>query len=375
MKTNYNSEEIYCIALSLIKGIGYTQTQKLICHFGTAENLYNSSIKEIAKTKFLPRRITEEILSKKTISLAQELISKHIKEGISLLTPYDSLYPFRLKHIPDAPTLLFCKGIEFLNHTKIISIVGTRNATPYGKKVVQNLIAELIDLNPLILSGLAYGIDITAHKTAIELGLPTIAVYAGGIDIIYPKDHAHIAEKITKYGGLITEYPIGTKIEVYQFPARNRIVAGMTDAVVVIEAPKKSGALITAIYANDYDREVFAVPDNIFNKNAIGCHNLITNNQAHLLTSAKDLIKIMNWDNTQKKKDEPKQLVIDLGKAALSEKENLIVNIISQNNSGIHIDNLVNITDLSIGQLSSILLNLEMSGYITCMPGKKYKIP
>lgn len=373
MKTNYTTEEIYCIALSLINGIGYTQTQKLICHFGTAENLYKSSIKEISKPKFLSRRITEEIVSKKTIILAQELINKHTKAGISLLTPYDSLYPFRLKHIPDAPTLLFCKGIEFLNHHKVISIVGTRDATSYGKKVVQNLIEELLEQNPLILSGLAYGIDITAHKTAIEIGLPTIAICAGGIDMIYPKDHAHIAEKITKHGGLITEYPIGTKIEVYQFPARNRIVAGMTDAVVVIEAPKKSGALITAIYANDYNREVFAVPDNIFNKNAVGCHNLIMNHQAHLLTSAKDLIKVMNWDNTQKKENEPKQLIIDLGKT-LSEKENLIVKIISQHNSGIQIDNLINITDLSIGQLSSILLNLEMSGYITCIPGKKYKI-
>lgn len=373
MLKTYTTEQLHCIALCSVKGIGYASAEKLITYFGSAENVFLASSKDLLRKTHIQPGLVTEILSKRTINEAEFLIAEHLKSKIDIITPWDDLYPYRLKQASNAPTMLFCRETSYLNHSRIVSVVGTRNSTIYGKRVVNDLIGGLVHLNPLIVSGLAYGIDIIAHKCALNLNLPTIAVYAGGVDMVYPKEHEKIANSIVDHGGLITEYPLGTKVEPYQFAARNRIVAGMADATIVVEAPEKSGALITAYYANEYNREVFAVPGNLYEKNSVGCHNLVINNQAHIITSANDLIRIMNWDYEGLISSKPRQLDIDFD-LNLSENEVNLIKFISQYPSGIHIDDIAALINLNIGQLSALLLQLEMKGILNSLPGKKYKL-
>jgi DNA processing protein len=369
----YSKEQLHCIALCMIKGVGYVYADKLINYFGSAENVFLASPKELIRNTQTQPSYVSEIVSKKTITEAEILIKEHTKANIDIITPWDDLYPHRLKHTTNAPTILFCKGTNFLNHKKIVSVVGTRNPTNYGRKVVNDFIENLVAHSTLIVSGLAYGIDITAHKCALNLNLPTVAVYAGGLDMVYPKEHEKVANSIISHGGLVTEYQLGTKVETYQFAARNRIIAGMADATIVIEAPERSGALITAYYANDYNREVFAVPGSLYDKNSVGCHNLIMKNQAHLITSINDLILIMNWDRESLQSVKAKQLSISL-ELTLSENEESLLKLIAQYSHGIHIDDISASVKLTVGQLSAILLHLEMKELIVALPGKKYRL-
>src|SRR5690606_16227964 len=208
----------------------------------------------------------------------------------------DKNYPTRLKQINDAPSLLYVKGNVDFENQKMVAIVGTRKATEYGKRCVEDLVAELVPHRATIVSGLAYGIDIHAHKQAVKNDLPTFGVMGSGMDIIYPSAHKETAKKMFANGGLITEHPFGTKPDAHNFPARNRIVAALSDAVIIVEAAAKGGALITADIANSYNKDVFAMPGNLRQSHSAGCNNLIKSNRAHLLTSVKDLEYIMNWD-------------------------------------------------------------------------------
>ena len=289
-------EKIHQIALSQIKGIGTELMQRLITQLGTAMNVFQCNYSDLCKVKGCHKAIANSILKQDTIATATQLLAQHEKAGISILTCCEETYPQRLKHTYHAPPLLYYQGNISLNHSRIISIVGTRKATSYGKKILEKLLPDLQPYQILVVSGLAYGIDIHAHHLSLQYNIATIAVMANHLGFVYPSTHTKTAVEITQKGGLISEHPLGTKLEKYHFAARNRIIAGMADLTVVIEAPSRSGALITAYHANEYDREIFAVTGDIYADNMQGCHHLIKTHQAHLLTDAKDIITMMQWN-------------------------------------------------------------------------------
>jgi DNA processing protein len=292
------------------------------------------------------------------------------KNGIDVIFYTDSRYPKRLKNCGDAPILLFSKGNANLNMQHVVSIVGTRNATEYGKHLCRELVEELKQYNVLIVSGLALGIDVAAHKECLKQDMPTVGVLGHGLDRMYPSQNRLTAEKMIENGGLLSEYPSGTIPDRENFPQRNRIVAGMADATVVIEAGIKGGALITAEIANSYNRDVFAFPGRVGDDYSEGCNFLIRNNKAALLTCVADLAYSLGWEKADNLKPaEQFMLPIDL-----SRDEQLIFDILKQSNAPVAIDDLTIKADLPTSLLAMNLLNMEMQGYIRSLPGKTYCI-
>ena len=311
----------------------------------------------------------EAITLGKPFSNAEKEIRLAEKEKVDLLFFTDANYPSRLRQVNDAPTLLYAKGNMDLENLKTVAIVGTRKATAYGKECVENLVRDLVPHDALVVSGLAYGIDIHAHKVAVKSNLPTVGVMGSGMDVIYPSSHREVAAKMMEHGGLLTEHPFGTQPDAHNFPARNRIVAALSDAVIIVEAAEKGGALITADIANSYNKDVFAMPGNIKQSHSAGCNNLIKSNRAHLLTSVRDLEYIMNWDaGTKPAKKETPSL------EGFSADEQLILQTLLNNNKQLMIDEISWKTNLPIGKLASLLLTLEFKGMIASLPGKIYKL-
>ena len=300
------------------------------------------------------------------------MLLKHEKANVKLIFFDDDAYPSRLREIPDAPPWLYVQGNVDLNATKIVSIVGTRKATQYGKKIVGNLIHELSNYDVLMVSGLAYGIDIAAHSMALQYGIPTLGVIAGGLDMLYPSIHKKTAIEMMQYGGIMSEYALKTQPEAHQFPARNRIIAGIADATLVIEAGKKSGALITANLANEYDREVFAVPGNLYASYSAGCNHLIKTHRANVLTSVEDIVYLMNWD-VEKPTHTSKKNSTD-GLLGLTASEKNIVQALEKSPKALPIDALSYETKISLNQLYNLLLTLELKEIVQCLPGKKFKL-
>ncbi|MCS6824748.1 MAG: DNA-processing protein DprA [Cytophagaceae bacterium] len=365
---------LYEIALGWVPGIGHQTTKILISYCGSAEAVFKTSRSKLIKIPGVGQHLASAILSFSDFSKAEAEIEKAQKHGVQILFYTHSSYPERLKQLADAPTLLYYKGNTNLNAEKIISIVGTRSNTAYGKEITEKIVRELAPYKPIILSGLAYGIDIIAHRAALEAGLETIAVLGSGIDVIYPSAHKDIASRMTRQGGLLSEYSFGTKPDAHHFPARNRIVAGLSDAVLVIEAAEKGGALITAEIANSYNVEVLAVPGNVDNKFSEGCNTLIKQHKAHMCTCAEDIANLLNWSNNTNttlvnNSSRKKNLPTDL----LTEEEKKIVELLISADS-LHIDELSWKSQIAVNRLSSILLNLEFNGWIKSLPGKKFKI-
>jgi DNA processing protein len=265
--------------------------------------------------------------------------------------------------------MLYAKGNIDFENPKTVGIVGTRQATAYGKACVESLVKDLAIHNPLIISGLAYGIDIHAHKHALKNNLATLGVMGSGMDIIYPAAHQDIAKKMMDLGGIITEHPFGTNPDAHNFPARNRIVAALCDAVIIVEAAEKGGALITAEIANSYNKDVFAFPGNVGQSHSAGCNRLIKSNRANLITAAKDLDYIMNWDATNKP---VKKGITSLD--SYEPNEQLILKILLDNNQQMMIDDISWRANLPVSQLASILLTLEFKGVVSSLPGKIYRI-
>ncbi len=357
------------IALHFIPGVGHMLAKQLISYSGSAEALLKTSKGKLLKTPGIGPHTAEAIVNQIPLKKAEEELEKCDKIGAKIILYSDKEFPKRLNHINDAPSLLYIKGSANLNTDKIVSIVGTRKATAYGKKITQQLVEELIPHNPLIVSGLAYGIDIHAHKSALKNNLNTIGVMASGIDTIYPSAHREVAIKMASQGALITENSIGSKPDAPKFPARNRIIAGMADVVIVIEAAIKGGALITAEIANTYNKDVFAVPGNLGNEFSSGCNNLIKINKAHLLNSVKDIEYIMNWEAGESKAN---QLSLNIND--FDPEERLVIEELQQFDQPLHLDNLSWKTKVSASKLASILLNLEFKGYVISLPGKQYQL-
>jgi DNA processing protein len=300
---------------------------------------------------------------------AEEEVKFIEKNNISALFYLDQAYPTRLKFCHDSPLMLYYKGTADLNAAKIVALVGTRNATEYGRDLCNLLAGGLKEHQALIASGLAYGIDTWSHKAALDCGLDTVAVLGHGLDKIYPYTNRELAEKMLENGGLLTEFPCKTKPDRENFPKRNRIIAGISDAVVVVEAAERGGALITAEYANNYNRDVFAFPGRIGDLHSEGCNTLIKTNKAALIQSAEDIAYLLNWDlKKEKKKRVQTQLFI-----TLSPDEELIVNTLKEKGD-MEIDNLLIETKLLPAKAASLLLNLEFEGILRCLPGTVYRL-
>jgi DNA processing protein len=365
-------EKIYQIALSQVKGVGYVLSRKLMAQFGSAQAIFQSTLQELTKAPGSSRSIAQEIRNSDAFPKAAQCLAAHNKANTRIITLWEDAYPERLRHIYGAPTLLYLRGNVDLNTAKVVSIVGTRSATNYGKRVVETLLSELSAYPLLLVSGLAYGVDIHAHRTALDLGLPTLAVVAGGVDTIYPAAHKKFAAAMLAQGGLLSEHPLCTKPEVHQFAARNRIIAGIADATIVVEAGQKSGALITAKYANEYNREVFAVSGGIYEPYSAGCHHLIKTHQANLLTSAADIVYAMHWDKAIPVSEHIMDVLDKLPE--LTEAERGAVQTIGKLQKEVHIDELSYQTQIPLNQLAAILLQLELKKIVKGLPGKKFRL-
>lgn len=361
---------LHQIALTLIPGIGDVLGKKLVAVCGSPEAVFTEKKKALLKTERVGDFIVNSILEHRDTAL--ELAARELefinRYKINALFYTDADYPKRLKECVDGPLLIFFKGKADLNHTRIVAVVGTRHASHYGKEICERLISGLKSLDVMVVSGLAYGIDTCAHKSALDQGLNTIAVLAHGLDRIYPPLNKSLAERMLHQGGLLTDFPSGTNPDRENFPARNRIIAGLADATIVVEAGMKGGALITAEIANSYNRDVFSVPGNIGNYYSEGCNFLIKTNKAALLQSADDVNYIMGWGDVVKPQVVQKKLMIEL-----SPDQEKIVEVI-QTNGEASFDRLCNETGISPALIANALLNLEFEGILKTLPGKMYKL-
>lgn len=358
------------LALHFIPGIGDYTIRQLVSYCGSAEKVFKTPRGKLLKIPGIGDVTAEVILKGNPFKAAEQEALKAEKENVQLIFFTDKHYPSRLREAVDAPSLLYVKGNVNFEAAKSVGIVGTRKSTDYGKECTEDLIAGLVPHHALIVSGLAYGIDIQAHKQAVRHNLPTIGIMGSGIDVIYPYAHSEIVRKMLPLGGIVTENRFGTKPDAHNFPARNRIIAGLCDALIVVEAAERGGALITVDIANSYNKEVFAFPGNIGRSFSEGCNNLIKSNRAHLITSVKDLEFIMNW--TAGESAEPKKpACIPEG---LNTDEADIVRILIANNNQMMLDELSWRSAVPIGKLASLLLHLEFKGLVTSLPGKIYKL-
>lgn len=357
------------LALHFIPGLGDHLIRQLVSYCGSAEKVFSTPKGKLLKIPGIGEVTAESIRQGKPFTAAEKEIKKAEKEKVNLIFFTDKNYPSRLKLVNDAPSLLYTKGKIDFENPKTVGIVGTRKATAYGRECVEQLVNDLIPHRPLIVSGLAYGIDIHAHKHAVKHSLPTIGVMGSGMDVIYPGSHKEVAAKMMSDGGLVTEHPFGTQPDAHNFPARNRIVAALSDAVIIVEAAEKGGALITADIANSYNKDVFAFPGNIGQSHSEGCNNLIKSNKAAMITSAKDLEYIMNWD-PHVNPTKAETFVMN----AYEPNEQTILRTLLENNKQMMMDDLSWRTNIPIGQLASLLLGLEFKGVVASLPGKMYKL-
>ncbi|MCA6079144.1 DNA-processing protein DprA [Fulvivirga sedimenti] len=359
------------LALHCIPGIGSVTIRQLIAHCGSASAVWAAPKKKITAIPGIGPYTYSLLSHRNTACHKAEKIAEALPgEEVRLLFHTDDTFPVRLRQIPDAPSLLYFRGTADLNQKKIIAIVGTRRATRYGLDFTSELILNLSHHKPLIISGLAYGIDICAHKCAIREGLATIGILAGGLNRIYPAGHSATAFKMIHNGGLLSEHALDIAPEAHLFPARNRIIAGIADAVIIVEAAAKGGALITARLANDYNRDVFALPGPVNAPYSTGCNNLIKRNQAHLLTSAADIEYILDWQ-TKEASSAHFRIVIE----NLSVPENRILTLLETEKYPVQLDHLSWATNLTVYETATALLQLEFKGLIRALPGNRYCLP
>lgn len=364
------SELLYQLSLTLVPNIGPVQARILIEQMGTASAVFSAKESHLKKIEGIGERKAKSIKSFHQFKEAEKEIRFMEQYGIRPLFLTDKEYPRRLLNCYDAPTLLYYKGNADLNHTKIVAIIGTRHHTEYGRQLTDTFIHELASQQMLIVSGLAFGIDALAHKASLKYKLPTIGVLAHGLDQVYPQQHTLLARDMTnQLGGLLTEFRSQTNPDKHNFPNRNRIVAGMSDAVVIIETGIKGGSMITAELANGYNKDVFAFPGRTTDPKSEGCNQLIRNNKAILLTEAKELIGIMNWGEQQKAAS-PRQRTIFV---ELTENEKKIIAILAEKTST-HIDELNLKSGLSSSAVAAAILNLELQNVIVSLPGKLYQL-
>ena len=360
----------YKIGISLIPKIGPVLTKRLIAYCGSLEGVFKENKRNLLKIPGIGKKLIDHIVSNNVLEQADKEIEYTEQNNISVIFYLDNNYPQRLKQCEDAPVVIYAKGNTNFNKTKMLSIVGTRSATNYGRDLCNKLIDDLAlhghDIT--IISGLAYGIDICAHRAALHNNLETIAVLGHGLSVIYPSVHKNTARQIVEKGALVTEFMGSGTPEPQNFVKRNRIIAGLADATIVIESGEKGGALITADIANSYNRDVFAYPGKVNDKYSIGCNKLIKTNKAALIEDINDLEYIMGWQNENKKNViAQKKLFVEL-----NEEESTIMELFDDNQE-LSIDQIAINSNMPLSKISFLLINLEFNGLLKCLPGKVYK--
>jgi len=361
-------QQLYMIALTHVAGIGQVRARELVAYCGGPKEVFTKNKTELGRIPGIGTVVADAVIKSDVLKQAEQELLACERHGVRILTYMDKDYPQRLNHCADAPIVLYMKGNANLNPERTLSVVGTRNATAHGKEVTAKIIADLQSLNVTIVSGLAYGIDIAAHRAALKHGLPTIACLAHGLDQIYPSLHAGTAKEMLEQGALISEFQQGTKPDRENFPTRNRIVAGMTDATLVVEAGIKGGALITATLAADYNRDVFAVPGRTTDVFSEGCHKLIRENKASLVTSAHDIIAALNWDMVAPAIPTRQQRLL-LG---LTPEQEKMVEVLGE--TSLSVDQLAGRSGMSMSKVSGLLLEMEFEGIVRSLPGKVYQL-
>lgn len=354
------------IALTFLHGIGAIRARLILSKIPDIECLFSYSQAELEKETGLSKKIIKQMNRENALIQAEKHLEFIEKNNLKTFFIQSPNYSRRLKQCEDSPTLLFGKGNLDLNPLRSIAIVGTRNATEYGREVCEKLILSLIGKNVQVISGMAYGIDICVHQLCVKHNIPTIGVLGHGLDRLYPSAHKQTANRMLENGGLLTEFLPGTAPDRENFPMRNRIVAGLCDATVVIESKSKGGSLITADLANDYSRDVFAVPGNIGQIHSEGCNQLISSSKAHLYLNPQQFLKWMDWADTKKPIVSQRKLF-----SMLSEEEKLMVDILYLEGEQ-HMDALAFKSKMPISKTSVILFQLEMNGVVKALPGRIY---
>jgi DNA processing protein len=357
----------YLLALQRIEGVGDIMAKKLLTHCGSAEAVFHAKTAQLSAIDGVGSILLRSLKDKSVFEKANRELEFIKSSGINAVCFQDERYPERLKHCIDGPLLLFTSGNIDLKNRKIVSIVGTRQVTSYGTEFCRKLIEDLAPLDPVIVSGFAYGVDILAHQLAMEHNLQTIGVVAHGLNQIYPKTHKKYVAKVEENGGFMTEFWSSSNPDKENFVKRNRIVAGMSEATIVIESADRGGSLITANLANDYNRDVFAVPGRVTDKYSQGCNNLIKTQKANVLTSAADLVYILNWDIQKKTKAVQKQLFV-----TLDDDEQKVYDYLLKTGKEL-MDIIALRCDFPIYKISGMLLNMELKGVVRPLPGKLFE--
>ena len=360
------TSEIYRIALSKLNGIGPIRAAQVLSKLENINFLFESTLQEIKIQTGLSESFLRALKREEAINLAEKQLNFNHKNGISTHFFLDSTYPRRLRQCSDAPIVIYTKGKMDLNHTQIVSIVGTRNHTEYGKERLKSLLSSFKEKNILVVSGLAYGVDIHAHQLCLQNNIQTIGVLGHGLDRIYPSQHKQIAKDMQENGGLLTEFMISTNPDRENFPMRNRIVAGLADATIVIESKERGGSMITAELANDYSRDVFAFPGDIDRQTSQGCNLLIKKQKAHLISSPNDFLTFMNWNS--KTVSVQKELELNL-----EPDEATILNMF-ENDEILHSDIIGMKAEMSASKINVLLFQMEMKNMVEQLPGKRYRI-
>ena len=357
----------YLLALQRVEGVGDIMAKKLLTHCGSAEAVFKTKSQQLAAIDGVGTNLLKNVKDQTVFDKANKELEFIKANAVKVAHFQGDAYPERLKHCIDGPVLLFSSGNIDLKNRKMISIVGTRQITSYGTEFCRKLIEDLAPLDPVIVSGFAYGVDIVAHQLAMEYKLQTIGVVAHGLNQIYPKPHKKYVAKMEENGGFMTEFWSASNPDKENFVRRNRIVAGMTEATIVIESADRGGSLITANLANDYNRDVFAVPGRVTDKYSQGCNNLIKTQKANVLTSAADLVYILNWDIQKEAKPVQKQLFV-----TLDDDEQKVYDYLLKTGKEL-MDIIALRCDFPIYRISGILLNMELKGVVRPLPGKLFE--
>jgi len=360
-----HTEIFYRIALNKTEGVGKATLKQILTAAGSAQNVYEFPESWQRKLQNRKRCAVNLQISDKIKSQVERELWLMDRFGVQLCHFLDASYPQRLKRCPDAPVSFYYKGSGEFNRPRMLAVVGTRNATSYGVKSLSKILDDLKESNIATVSGLAYGIDTVAHEESLNFGIPTMAVLGNGLHTVYPQTNKALSERILANGGtLISEFDFDTGPDRMNFPARNRIIAGMSDAVLVAESGIKGGSIITANIASSYNRDIFAIPGTIFDEMHAGCHELIRKNIAAMVTCGKDLLEMMNWDSVEKTIQT--QLFPEL-----SDEEDIIYKFLLQGKK--NIDEISeHCAQFSPSKLAGLLLTMELKGVIFALPGKSY---
>lgn len=360
----------YKIAISLIPGIGAITARNLIAYVGSVEGVFQEKEKNLMKIPGIGEVNAQRVVRQNVLEKAKREVDFILKNKIQTFFYLDGNYPNRLKNCSDAPIILFYKGNANLNEKRIISVVGTRNATNYGREICDDLIRSFSEKSypVIVVSGLAYGIDIQAHKACLKYEVPTVGVFAHGLDKVYPAIHAQFATKMLDTGGLITDFVSQSNIDRQNFLRRNRIIAGLADATIIVESAEKGGALVTADIANSYNRDVFAFPGRSTDPFSKGCNKIIKLNEATLVENQADIEKAMNWDvKTSSPKFVQTSLFIEL-----SLEEQKLIDLLKGGDR--FVDEITLESKLPMSKVSAMLLELEFKGLVISLPGKMYRL-